>query len=44
MMHWDAQRHLLLSGPLPLVKLLTITLITISLLAVAAQTTKRQDF
>jgi ABC-type transport system involved in multi-copper enzyme maturation permease subunit len=43
-MHWDAQRDLLLSGPLPWLRLLTITLVTISLLAIAAQVTQRQDF
>src|SRR5262249_39681944 len=43
-MHWDAQRHLLVSGPLPWVRLLVLMLIAFSLLALAIRVTQRKDF
>ena len=44
MMHWGLQDTLVLSSPLPWARLLTISLISIALLAIAAHVTQRQDF
>jgi ABC-2 type transport system permease protein len=44
MMHWGLQNTLVLSGPLPWARLLTIALTSIALLAIAAKVAQRQDF
>jgi hypothetical protein len=43
-MHWDSQHKLLMTGPLPWARLLIIILIALSMLALAARITNKQDF
>ncbi len=43
-MHWDSQHLNLLPGPMPWVRLLTLSVIAWGLLAAAVRVTQRQDF
>jgi hypothetical protein len=43
-MHWDLQHNLLLSNPLPWARLLTIMLIALGMIILAARITQKQDF
>ncbi len=43
-MHWNSQHNLLLTDPLPWARLLTIMVIALGMLALAARITQRQDF
>lgn len=43
-MHWNPQHNLLLTGPFPWARLLTIMAVALAMLALAARITQKQDF